>query len=361
MDTAHNMKVTLHPVVSSTKVAAASVPMRAIVHRRYGTPDVLGFEEVARPVPGEEDVLVRVYAAGVSIGDHHVVTGKPYVIRLSPHCGVRRPLSQVPGMALAGRVEAVGAKVTTVRPGDEVYGDASAGAFAEYAVVPAQRLAPKPDNLSFEEAAATSWAVTPLQALRDVGRLEAGQKVLINGASGGVGTWAIQIAKALGAEVTAVCSGRNAEMVRALGADAVVDYTKEDFVGGGARFDLVFDTVGNRTLSEFRKVLTPTGTYVSCGGGNSSLRWLFRMARASLASLFTRQKLKTFIVTPSRTDLLALKVLVEAGKAKPFIERRYALSETADALRHVGGGHVRGQVVIRVADSQELRFQVVTQ
>jgi NADPH:quinone reductase-like Zn-dependent oxidoreductase len=169
-------------------------------------------------------------------------------------------------MALAGRVEAVGAKVTTVRPGDEVYGDAPAGAFAEYAIVPAQRLAPKPANLSFEEAAATSWAVTPLQGLRDVGGLQAGQKVLINGASGGVGTWAIQLAKALGAEVTAVCSGRNAEMVRALGADAVIDYTKEDFVGGGARFDLVFDTVGNRALSDFRKVLNLTGTYVACGG-----------------------------------------------------------------------------------------------
>lgn len=348
MDTAQNMNVTLSSGISSATAAAASVPMRAIVHRQYGTPDVLGFEEVGRPVPGEEEVLVRVYAAGVSIGDHHVVTGKPYVIRLSPHCGVRRPRSQVPGMALAGRVEAVGAKVTTVRPGDEVYGDAPAGAFAEYAVVPARRLAPKPANLSFEEAAATSWAVTPLQALRDVGRLEAGQKVLINGASGGVGTWAIQIAKALGAEVTAVCSGRNVEMVRALGADAVIDYTKEDFVVGQTRFDLVFDTVGNRSLSEFRKVLTPTGTYVSCGGGNSSLRWLFRLAKVSLASLFTRQKLKTFIVAPSRSDLLALKELVEAGKAKPFIERRYALGEARDALRHVGGGHVRGQVVIRV-------------
>jgi NADPH:quinone reductase-like Zn-dependent oxidoreductase len=334
---------------ATTVVSEAALPMRAIVHRRYGTPDVLASEKVERPVPGDDQVLVRVHAAGASIGDHHVVTGKPYVVRLSPHGGVLRPRSPVPGQVLAGRVEAVGAKVTTVRPGDEVYAYAPAGAFAEYAVVPVQRLAPKPANLSFEEAAATAWAVTPLQALRNMGGLRAGQKVLINGASGGVGSWAIQIAKALGAEVTAVCSGRNAEMVRALGADAVIDYTKEDFVTGGARFDLVFDTVGNRGLSDFKKVLSPTGTYVSCSGGNSSLRWMVRLAKAALMSLFRRQKLKMFIVSPSRTDLLFLKALVEAHKAKPFIERRYPLCEVGDALRHVGGGHARGQVVIQIA------------
>jgi NADPH:quinone reductase-like Zn-dependent oxidoreductase len=283
------------------------------------------------------------------MGDHHVVTGKPYVIRLSPQAGVLRPKSRVPGQALSGRVEAVGPKVTTLRVGDEVYGNASSGAFADYVVIPAERLAPKPTNLSFEEAAATAWAVTPLQALRDMGGLQAGQKVLINGASGGVGTWAVQIAKALGAHVTAVCSGRNAEMVRALGADAVIDYTKGDFVSGAARFDLVFDTVGNRALSDLRTVLSPTGMYVSCSGGNSSLRWLFRLANASLTSLFTGQKMKMFIVSPNRADLLSLKELVEAGKARPYIERRYALGEAADALRHVGEGHTRGQVVIRIA------------
>ncbi len=173
---------------------------------------------------------------------------------------------------------------------------------------------------------------------------------MINGASGGVGSWAIQLAKALGAEVTAVRSGRNAEMVRALGADAVIDYTKEDFMSGGGRFDLVFDTVGNRALSDFRKVLCPTGTYVSCSGGKSTLRWLFRLAAVSLTSLFTRQRLKMLIVSPNRADLLSLKEIVEAGRAKPVIERRYALSEVSDALRHVGGGHARGQVVIRIAD-----------
>jgi NADPH:quinone reductase-like Zn-dependent oxidoreductase len=350
MDTVKVTSLPLPGAVAANAADAVTVPMRAIVHRHYGTPDVLAFEQVERPVPGDDEVLVRVHAAAASIGDHHVVTGKPYVIRLSPHAGMLRPRSQVPGMALAGRVEAVGAKVTTVRPGDEVYGDAPAGAFAEYAIVPAQRLAPKPANLSFEEAAATPWAVTPLQALRDVGGLKAGQKVLINGASGGVGSWAIQIAKAFGAHVTAVCSGRNAEMVRSLGADVVIDYTKEDFVAAGSRFDLVFDTVGNRPLSDFRKVLNATGTYVSCGGGNSSLRWLFRLARVSFTSLFTRQKLKTFIVSPNREDLLSLRALVEAGKAKPFIERRYGLGEVAEALHQVGGGHVRGQIVIRIAD-----------
>jgi len=349
MDTINDMNTALPPAFASAAAEAVTTPMRAIVHRRYGTPDALAFEEVERPVPGDDDVLVRVHAAGVNIGDHHVVTGTPYVIRLSPHGGLRHPRSRVPGMALAGRVEAVGAKVTTFRPGDAVYGHAPAGAFADYAVVPAQRLAPKPSNLSFEEAAATSSAVTALQGLRDVGAIKAGQKVLINGASGAVGSWAVQIAKALGAEVTAVSSGRNADMVRALGADAVIDYAKEDFVAGGARFDLVLDTVGNRTLTDFRKVLNPTGTYVACTGGNSTWRWLFRMVKVSLMSLFSRQKLKMFIVSPNSADLLSLKELVEAGKAKPVIERHYALSEVADALRHVGGGHTRGQVVIRVA------------
>lgn len=330
-------------------IQSVATTMRAIVHPRYGTPDVLELGEIERPVPGDDDVLVRVHAAAVSIGDHHIVTGKPYVIRLSPHAGMLRPRAGVPGTALAGRVEAVGAKVTSLRVGDEVFGDAPGGAFAEYAVVPVQRLAPKPANLSFDEAAAAPWAVTPLQALRDAGGLQPGQRVMINGASGGVGTWAIQLAKALGAHVTAVCSGRNAELVRALGADAVIDYTKEDFVSGGARFDLVFDTIGNRALSALRKVLTPTGTYVSCSGGDSSLRWMLRFAAASLTSLFTRQQLKMFVVSPNRDDLLALKELVEAGKARPFIEYHYPLSQTAEALRHVGGKHTRGQVVVRIA------------
>jgi NADPH:quinone reductase-like Zn-dependent oxidoreductase len=323
--------------------------MHAMVRRQYGTPDVLKYEEIERPVPGDEDVLVRVLAAGASVGDHIIVTGKPYLIRLTPFGGFPRPRNLVPGACMAGRVEAVGAKVTTFRPGDEVFGEALSGAFSEYLVVPAKLIAPKPTNLSFEEAAAVPWAVAALQGLRDAGGLKAGQKVLINGASGGVGTWAVQIAKALGAHVTAVCSTRNVAMVRALGADAVIDYTKENFVEGGARFDLMLDTVGNRSLSDCRSVLAPEGTYVSCSGGNSGVAWLLRLAAVRLASLFTRQTLQTLFTTPKRDDLLFLKKLVEAGNLKPVIERRYPLREVAEALRHVGGRHSQGQTVIQIA------------
>jgi NADPH:quinone reductase-like Zn-dependent oxidoreductase len=324
--------------------------MHASVRRQYGTPDVLAFEEIERPAPGEEDVLVRVHAAGASVGDHHVVTGKPYLIRLSPFGGLPRPRNRVPGGAMAGRVEAVGARVTEFRPGDEVFGEATSGAFAEYVVVPARLLAPKPSNLSFEEAAAVPWAAAALQGLRDAGGLKAGQKVLINGASGGVGTWAVQIAKALGAQVTAVCSTRNVEKVRALGADEVLDYTQEDFVKGGARFDVMLDLVGNRPLSDCQSVLTPKGTYVACsGGGGDWVGPLFRLAGLFLSSLFTSRKLKTFIAAPNRNDLVFLKELVEAGKARPLIERRYALSEVSEALKHVGEGHAQGQTVIRIA------------
>jgi 2-desacetyl-2-hydroxyethyl bacteriochlorophyllide A dehydrogenase len=338
----------LNAVPAPTKALGRT--MHAIVHRRYGTPDVLAFEELERPVPGEEDVLVRVHAAGVSVGDHHIVTGKPYLIRLSPFGGLPRPRNRVPGSAMAGRVEAVGAKVTTLRPGDEVFGQAAFGAFAEYLVVPAKLLAPKPSNLSFEEAAAVPWAATALQGLRDAGGLKAGQRVLINGASGGVGTWAVQIAKALGAKVTAVCSTRNVERVRALGADEVLDYTQEDFVKGGARFDVMLDMVGNRSLSDCQSVLTPKGTYVACsGGGGDWVGPLLRLAGALFSSLFTSRKLTTFVAAPNRNDLLFLKELVEAGKARPVIERRYALSEVAQALKHVGEGHAQGQTVIQIA------------
>jgi NADPH:quinone reductase-like Zn-dependent oxidoreductase len=324
--------------------------MNAIVHRQYGTPDVLAFEEIERPVPGDEDVLVRVHAAGASVGDHHIVTGKPYLIRLSPFGGVPRPRNRVPGSAMAGRVEAVGAKVTTFRPGDEVFGEAATGAFAEYLVVPAKLIAPKPTNLSFEEAAAVPWAATALQGLRDAGGLKAGQKVLINGASGGVGTWAVQIAKAFGAEVTAVCSKRNVERVRALGADEVIDYTEQDFVKGGARFDVMLDLVGNRSLSDCRSVLTPKGAYVPCsGGGGDWVGPFVRILGGLLSFLFTSRKFKMFVTAPNRSDLLFLKELVEAGKAKPFIERRYALNEVGAALKHIGEGHSQGQTVVRIS------------
>jgi NADPH:quinone reductase-like Zn-dependent oxidoreductase len=329
---------------------ALSRTMHAIVHRQYGAPDdVLAFETIERPVPGDDDVLVRVHAAGATVGDHHVVTGKPYLIRLSPFGGVPRPRNRVPGATMAGRVEAVGAKVTAFRAGDEVFGQAANGAFAEYLVMPAKLLALKPSNLSFEEAAAVPWAATALQGLR-AGGLKAGHKVLINGASGGVGTWAVQIAKAFGAEVTAVCSTRNVERMRALGADEVLDYTVQDFVAGGARFDVMLDLVGNRSLSDCRSVLTRKGAYVPCsGGGGDWVGPFIRVMGGLLASVFTSQRFRMFVMTPNRDDLLFLKELVEAGKARPVIERRYALSEVGEALRHVGEGRAQGQTVIRIA------------
>lgn len=337
----------LSAIAAPAKTATRT--MHAIVHRRYGTPDVLAFEEIERPVPGDEDVLVRVCAAGANIGDHHVITGKPYLIRLTPFGGLPRPKNRVPGQTLAGRVEAVGAKVTTLSAGDEVFGQAPAGAFAEYLVVPAKLLAPKPSNLSFEEAAAVPWGATALQGLR-AGGLKSGQRVLINGASGGVGTWAVQVAKALGARVTAVCSARNVERARALGADEVLDYAGQDFASGGARFDMMLDLVGNRPLSACRSVLLPKGVYVPCsGGGGDWVGPLVRVLAGLVVSMFTRRKMKMFVMTPNRDDLLFLKELVEAGKARPVIERRYVLSQAAEALTRVGEGHAQGQTVIRIA------------
>src|SRR5882672_4261969 len=327
----------------------ATKQMHAIVRRKYGTPDVLAYEEIEGPVPGDEDVLVQVHAASASIGDYIIVTGKPYLIRLTPFGGVPRPRNPVPGACMAGRVEAVGAKVTTFCPGDEVFGQAVTGAFAEYLVVPAKLIALKPTSLSFEEAAAVPWAVAALQGLRDAGGLKAGQRLLINGASGGVGTWAVQIAKALGAHVTAVCSTRNVVMVRALGADEVIDYTKHDFARGGARFDVLLDTVGNRSVSDCRRALVPTGAFVSCTGGPSMIRWLSRLAWMLLASRFTSQTLTTYMASPNQKALLALKEIVETRNLKPVIDLRYPLSAVAAALQHVGEGHSQGQTVIQIA------------
>jgi NADPH:quinone reductase-like Zn-dependent oxidoreductase len=251
---------------------------------------------------------------------------------------------------MAGRVEAVGAKVHAFRVGDEVFGEVANGAFAEYVVAPVGRIARKPKNLTFEEAAAAPWAVTALQGLRDAGGLRAGQKVLINGASGGIGTWAIQIARALGAEVTAVCSARNADMVRALGAHEVIEYESEDFAAAGPRFDLMLDTVGNRTIADCRRALLPEGTYVACSGrGGDWFGPLFRLVGLYATSLFTRQRLKTYVVSPNQRDLEVIASLVEAGKAKPVIARRFPLAEVAEALRHVGQGHARGQTIIEIA------------
>ena len=349
MQAVHEMNATLRPARATANEAVRT--MRAIVHPQYGAPDVLQLAEVERPIPGDDDVLVRVHAAGVNIGDHHVVTGKPYLIRLSPFGGLPRPRNRVPGACLAGRVEAVGAQVTSLRVGDEVFGQALTGAFAEYVVVPAALLAPRPSNLSLQDAAAVPWGATALQGLRDAGGLRAGQRVLIVGASGGVGTWAVQIGKALGAHVTAVCSARNVEMVRDLGADDVIDYETQDFVVGGARFDVVFDLIGERPLPELRSVLKPGGAYVACaGGGGDWVGPIFRLLGGLVSFLFSSQRFKTFVAAPRRDDLLFLKELVEVGKAKPVIERRYPLAQVGEALRHVGAGHAQGQTILRVVD-----------
>jgi NADPH:quinone reductase-like Zn-dependent oxidoreductase len=339
-------------VVLLTAMTPASL-MNAITRRRYGTPDVLTYGQIVQPNPGEEDVLVQVHAAGASIGDYIIITGKPWLIRFTPFGGFPHPRDPVPGACMSGRVVAVGAKVTAFREGEEVFGDAK-GAFAEYLAVPATQIAHKPANLSFDEAAAVPWAVAALQGLRDVGHLQAGQRLLINGASGGVGTWAVQIAKSFGAHVTGVCSTRNVDMVRRLGADVVIDYTKQDFLDGQHRFDVVFDTVGNRSLSVFRRVLTTDGTYVSCSGGDSGIRWLGGLAAMSLASLFTRQKFKALFTSPNRDDLLVLKSLVEAGDLKPVIERLYPLAEAGNALRHVGSRRSQGQTVIQIATADSI-------
>jgi NADPH:quinone reductase-like Zn-dependent oxidoreductase len=342
--------LTAHPAAHPA-IHAAAPTMHAILHRAYGEPDVLAYGEIPRPIPGDEEIVVRVHAAGASIGDHHVVTGRPYLVRLSSFGGFPAPRNPVPGAAMAGVVDAVGAKVTAFRPGDEVFGQALSGAFAEYLALPAKLVAKKPKNLSFEQAAAVPWGTTALQGLRDAGGLTAGQRVLINGASGAVGTWAVQIAKALGAHVTAVCSTKNVELVRGLGADEVVDYTRDDFVSGGARFDVVMDMVGNRALSELKSVLVPGGRYVPCaGGGGDYIGPFVRILAGFAVFLFGGRTQKLFVQSLAQKDLEVMTELVESGKCKPVVDRTYPLREVGAALRHVGEGHARGVTVIRVVE-----------
>lgn len=330
--------------------APAPVKMQAIVLDQYGPPDVLRLAAVETPPLGERDVRVRVHAASVAKGDVHLMTGKPYLLRAAGF-GLLRPRHRVPGQDMAGRVEAVGRLVTTLRPGDEVYGELGSGALAEYACAREDQLAPKPQNLSFEQAAAVPCsAVTALQGLRDVGGLRAGQRVLINGASGGVGTFAVQIARALGAEVTAVCSTRHLEAVRALGAHHVIDYTQEDFAAGDRRYDIFLDLVGNRSLADCRRVLAPKGVFVACSGspGGNWLGPVLWMGKVVLVGAFVSQKLAPLVTRPGRADLLVLKDLIEAGKVTPCIERTYPLSATAEAMRHLMNGHAQGKTVIRI-------------
>jgi NADPH:quinone reductase-like Zn-dependent oxidoreductase len=319
--------------------------MQAIVQDRYGSTEVLEARDIDRPQIGDDEVLVRVHAASVHVGDWIVMTGVPYVMRLGT--GLGKPKNRVPGTDLAGMVEAVGAQVQSFRPGDSVFGW-SGGAFAEYAIAPEDHLVKKPANLTFEQAAAVGVsATTALQLLRDDGKVQPGQKVIINGASGGVGTFAVQIAKAFGAEVTGVCSTRNVELVRSIGADHVIDYTREDFRTGAERYDLILDNVGDRSMADTRRALTPNGTLLSNGGGHAAGK-LGRVLRASLASMFVRQQGRPSVKTQNRADLVALKELVEAGKVMPVIGGTYPLTQTAEAIGHVATGHARGTLVIAV-------------
>jgi len=323
--------------------------MKAIVQDRYGSADVLELRDVDVPKVGEKDVLVRVRAAGCGPDVWHIMTGQPYLARLM--LGLRRPKVPGRGLDVSGTVEAVGGSVTELTPGDEVLGVAE-GSFAERAVTAAEKLVRKPIRLSFEEAAAVPVSgCTALQAIRDVGRLQPGQKVLIIGAAGGVGTLAVQVAKALGAHVTGVCSTSKADLVRSLGADDVIDYTREEFVDGIRRWDLIVDTAGRRSLSDLRKALTPKGTLVIVGGDGGG-RWtggFFRgVLRGPVLSIFIGQRLRGVTSKENQQDLQTLKEMIESGKVTPIVDRTYTLIEAPDAIRYLEEGHPRGKVVITI-------------
>jgi NADPH:quinone reductase-like Zn-dependent oxidoreductase len=326
----------------------AEAGMKAVVQRRYGSPEVLEYTDVGRPVVGDGDVLVRVRAASVHPGDYFVMTGVPSMVRLA--FGLRRPRSPIPGRDVAGVVEAVGAAVTDLQPGDEVFGWSTTGTLAQYACVPAGQLVRKPDRLTMAQAAAVPTSgLTALQAMRDIAHVQHLHKVLVTGASGGVGTFAVQIAKALGAEVTGVCSTRNVDLVRSLGADHVIDYARTDFIQAGRRYDVILDNVEAQSLSEVRRALTPTGTLIPNSGRGG--RWvgpLGRVVKARARSLVTRQTLQPFLSVEKHQDLRTLTGWLEAGELTPVIDRTYRLSAAADALRYVGAGHTRGKVVITV-------------
>ncbi|MFE9635439.1 NAD(P)-dependent alcohol dehydrogenase [Streptomyces sp. NPDC006463] len=324
--------------------------MKAIVQDRYGSPDVLELREVDKPVAAGHEVLVRVHAAAVNARDWHLMRGDPYLARLV--LGLRAPKERIRGSDFAGRVEAVGKDVTRLRPGDEVFGEAD-GAFAEYVCASQDVVEPKPANLTFEQAAAVPLAGnTALMGLRDLARVRPGHKVLVNGASGGVGTFAVQIAKAFGAEVTGVCSTKNVDLVRSLGADHVVDYTHEDFTRNGSRYDVVFDLVGNRSLAECRRALTPSGTLVLSGGGvsegGSLVGPMGLIIKGQALSRFVGQRLLVLTATQSSRNLAALRELVERGDLAPVVDRTYPLREAAEAIRYLEVEHARAKVVVTV-------------
>jgi NADPH:quinone reductase-like Zn-dependent oxidoreductase len=339
---------------AQTPSPGAAPRMKAIVYRAYGSPDVLRLEDVEKPIPDDNQVLVRVRAASVNPLDWHYMEGTPYLARPLAF-GFLAPTVPRLGVDYAGTVEAVGRSVTQFKPGDEVFGGRT-GAFAEYVCVRADRaVALKPANVTFEQAASVPIAaITALQALRDKGRVQPGQKVLINGASGGVGTFAVQIAKSFGADVTGVCSTRNLDMVRSIGADRAIDYTKEDFTRGDQRYDIIIDNVGNHTLSECRRVLNPRGKYVGIGGGGiNDGRWigpLIRPIKTLLLSPFVGQDMGMMLAQLSPEDLTVLGDLLRAGKVTPVIDRQYTLSQVPEALRYLEEGHARGKVVITIGE-----------
>ena len=321
--------------------------MKAIVQNDYGSPDVLKLKEVDKPVIKENSVLVRVHAAGLNAGDVFSMRGSPYLARFT--VGFPKPKDYILGWDIAGIVQAVGQKVTQFQPGDEVFASCSS-AFAEYVSVSEGYVAMKPQNLTFEQAAAVpTAAITALQGLRDVGKVQPGQNVLINGASGGVGTFAVQIAKALGAEVTGVCSTRNVDMVRSIGADHVIDYKKQDFAKNGRRYDLILDNVASRSFSDLRRALTSQGVIIP-NSGHSGMGYVIK---AFLLSPLMRQQGSMYLASPNTKDLVFLKELIEAGKVSPIIDKTYPLSKTPEALRYLEEDHARGKVVITVVQNSK--------
>ena len=317
--------------------------MKAIVYDNYGSPDVLKYEEIEKPTAGDDEVLIKVRAASVNPLDWRLMRGKPLFVRLMIG-GLRKPKITRPGRDVAGQVEAVGRNVTQFKPGDEVFG-ACRGAFAEYVCAIEDRLALKPANISFEEAAAVPVAaLSALQCLRDKGQIQLGQKVLVDGASGGVGTFAVQIAKSFGAEVTAVCSTRNVDTARSIGADQVIDYTREHFITNGQRYDLIIAANAHHSIFDYRRALGQDGIYVMVGGGWAQI--LQAMLLGPLLSLIGSKKMCFFMAKLDKTDLVLLKDFLAAGKIVPIIDRRYPLSDVAEALRYLEEGHARGKVVI---------------
>jgi len=327
--------------------------MKAVVYTDYGSPDVLEIRDIKRPVPNDDQVLIRVRAASINPLDWHYIEGTPYIMRAFG-VGLRKPKDPRLGVDMAGEVEAIGKNVTQFKPGDEVFGGRN-GAFAEYVCARADRaIALKPSNITFEQAASVPIAaITALQGLRDKGHISPGQKVLINGASGGVGTFAVQIAKSWGAEVTGVCSTRNLDLVRSLGADHVIDYTKEDFTKGEQRYDVILDNVGTQPLSGFKRALVPNGICVMIGGGGPNDGGLIgpmaRPIKALFLSPFMTQKMGMMMAELNKKDLNVLGDLMQSGKVKPVIDRTYPLSQIADAIRYLEQGHARGKVVITIA------------